>query len=86
MRTAKEALQALHEAAFDIVLKNHDPAVGVNACRFLRKAASSIAVVGAPPARRDPRSPGSARDLLVHSHVAAARHTLQSRDFGRDLC
>ena len=46
MRTAKEALQALHEAAFDIVLKNHDPAVGVNACRFLRKAASSIPVVG----------------------------------------
>lgn len=50
MRTAKEALQALHEAAFDIVLKNHDPAAGVNACRFLRKAASSIPVVGKAPA------------------------------------
>lgn len=48
MKTAKEALQALHDAAFDVVLKNHDPAVGINACRFLRKASSSIPVVGAP--------------------------------------
>jgi hypothetical protein len=50
VRTAKEALQSLHTAAFDIVLKNHDPADGVNACRFLRKAASNIPVVGTPTA------------------------------------
>lgn len=47
VRTAKEALPALENGSFDIVLKNHDPANGVNACRFLRKA-SGVPVVGAP--------------------------------------
>lgn len=46
VRTAKEALQALENGSFDLVLKNHDPANGVNACRFLRKA-SGVPVVGA---------------------------------------
>lgn len=46
LKTAKEALQALQEQAFDIVLKNHDPESDINACRFLRKAAGSIPVVG----------------------------------------
>lgn len=47
VRTAKEAVHALENGTFDIALKNHDPATGVNACRFLRKA-TGLPVVGEP--------------------------------------
>jgi hypothetical protein len=74
VRTAKEALQALHEAVFDIVLKNHDPAAGVNACRFLRKAASSIPVVGEAPAA----ACGAHGVFLSHAVCPDAGQLLQS--------
>jgi hypothetical protein len=53
--TAKEAFAVLKEdpaLPFDLLLKDHDPAGGVNACRMLAKlkntAWANLPVVGAP--------------------------------------
>ena len=52
---------------FDLLLKDHDPAAGVNACRMLAKlkntAWASLPVVGAPAGRHSDAVPipGAAR-------------------------
>ncbi len=64
---------------FDLLLKDHDPAAGVNACRMLAKlkntAWATLPVVGAPACRhRDLRGCWTLREAaLVAIHADVVR-------------